>query len=391
MDSTFRHLIEAIHQAPHKCVFALTGGGTSAAAMLLSIPGGSRTILEIAVPYHEEALVEFLGHRPAQSCSAATSRAIAARAYERALWLVPGDVVVGIGCTASLATDRPKRGEHRFYLGVRTANRIVTYSLTLRKGERNREAEEAVLDAVLLNALAEALEINERVPEPLLPGERVEVETSLTRDLVASLLRDEIRTVCVECDGRLMADGPRPAALIPGAFNPIHEGHCQLAAVAAEIVRGPVAFELSATNVDKLPLTVEEIRLRASQFAWHYPLWITRAPTFAEKASLFPQVVFVVGADTAERIVAPRYYQDSATSMAESLEHIRKQGCRFLVAGREDHTGRFVGVDELLLPEGCRDLFAGIPKDLFHVPISSTLLRERAKLKQIVAPPDADE
>src|SRR5216684_594403 len=134
MNSEFRYLIESIHHAPYRCVLALTGGGTSAAGLLLSVPGGSRTILEICIPYQEQALVEFLGHRPAQLCCKETSLEMAARAYERALWMAAGDEVAGAGCTASLATDRPKLGEHRFHIGVKTAYHTAAYSLTLRKG-----------------------------------------------------------------------------------------------------------------------------------------------------------------------------------------------------------------------------------------------------------------
>ena len=51
--------------------------------------------------------------------------------------------------------------------------------------------------------------------------------------------------------------------------------------------------------------------------------------TFAEKAQLFPGVVFVVGVDTAERIVQPRFYGDSEERMLQALEQIRQSGCRF--------------------------------------------------------------
>src|SRR5438445_7106071 len=123
MNPETRALIEAIHHGPSKCVLAMTGGGTGAAALLLGVPGGSRTIIEVTVPYQERALVELLGRRPTQFCSVPTSRALAVRAYERAAWLVPGENVLGIGCTASLATDRPKRGDHRFHLTCHAANR----------------------------------------------------------------------------------------------------------------------------------------------------------------------------------------------------------------------------------------------------------------------------
>ena len=91
MDPDIRRLIESIHRSAVKCVLVMTGGGATAAGTLLQVPGGSRTILEVVVPYQEQALLQFLGRRPPQFCSAATSREMAIRAYERAVWLAPGE------------------------------------------------------------------------------------------------------------------------------------------------------------------------------------------------------------------------------------------------------------------------------------------------------------
>src|SRR5262249_56627326 len=80
MNEPCRRLIEALHQSPVRCVLALAGGGAGAASRLLGVPGASRTVLEVVVPYHDRALTEFLGFRPEQFCSAATSRDMAHRA-----------------------------------------------------------------------------------------------------------------------------------------------------------------------------------------------------------------------------------------------------------------------------------------------------------------------
>src|SRR6516164_10458748 len=145
MDPSTRLLIEAIHASSFKCVLAITGGGTQAAAMLLNVPGGSRTILEVAVPYHEQSLFEYLGQRPQTFCSPETSMAMAMRAFQRARWLAPGEEVIGVGCTASLISDRPKRGEHRFHVTTHSERGAICNSLLFKKGARNREEEEAIV------------------------------------------------------------------------------------------------------------------------------------------------------------------------------------------------------------------------------------------------------
>lgn len=377
MEPAVHRLIEGLHAAGRRCVVAVTGGGATAAAALLEVPGASRTVLEVLVPYAERSLVEYLGRTPDSFCSTETARLMAVRAWERASWLAPGEPVAGVGCTASLATDRPKRGDHRFHLAVHTAAGTSTVSLTLNKGARDRAGEELLLDRVLLNTLAEVWGIADRLAVPLLPGEAPQTESALAADALATLLRGETATVGVAPDGGLSASWPRPVALLPGSFNPVHEGHWGLLALAERRV-GPAAFELSVTNVDKPTLAAEEIRRRLTQFRWRGPVWLTRAPTFAEKARLFPGAVFVVGADTAERIVQPRYYGDSEEKMTAALAGIRAASCRFLVAGRRDAAGRFVCLEDLTLPGTCRDLFDGIPQDEFHVDRSSTELRRVA-------------
>jgi hypothetical protein len=377
MTPATQKLIEALHDAERQCVLAVTGGGAEAAAMLLTVPGASRSVLEVVVPYHERSLVAFLGRVPEQFCSASTSQAMACRAEERARWLAPGVKVVGLGCTASLATDRPKRGDHRFHIAVRANGQGKTYSLTLAKGARTREEEEEVLDAVLLNALADAFGLAERLVVALRPGEEIEVERQDDSDVLAAFFRGELPTVCVAIDGRVRADAPAPPLVLPGSFNPVHQGHWGLAATATRLTGLPAVFELSVTNVDKPPLAEAEVRRRIGQFSWRAPVWLTRAPTFLEKATRFPGAVFVVGADTAVRLVAARYYQDSETRMTEALAQIRSRGCRFLVAGRADASGKFRTLDDLDLPAPYRDFFKDIPESEFHLDLSSTELRSQ--------------
>ena len=286
MDADARDLIALLHQAPHRCVLAVAGGGAGAVAWLLSVPGGSRTVLEAVVPYAEESLCEFLGRRPDAFCSVPTSRAMAIRAQQRARWLAPGAPTAGVGCTASLRSDRPKRGDHRFHVAVHTGLRTTTHSLTLVKEARDREGEEIVLDRVLLNALAEAFGVTARLSVPLLPGEEVIAETTIENEALSRFLAGETLALHVETDGRMRPDAPKPL-LLPGSFNPLHAGHLRLAKVASEVVGAPAAFDLSVLNADKPPLADEEVRRRLDQFAWRAPVWLTRRRPIRRRRSCF--------------------------------------------------------------------------------------------------------
>ena len=55
---------------------------------------------------------------------------------------------------------------------------------------------------------------------------------------------------------------------------------------------------------------------------------------------------FVVGFDTAARLVMPKYYGNSHTRMVLDFERLRLNRCSFIVAGRVDgDSGKFKGLD----------------------------------------------
>lgn len=176
-------------------------------------------------------------------------------------------------------------------------------------------------------------------------------------------------------DGQMRCDAPPPRVLLPGSFNPLHQGHAGLADVAAELCGAMPAFELSVANVDKPTLTGVEIRRRLTQFHERASVWLTHAPRFLDKAACFPGVTFVVGADTALRIVLPRYYDDDAAQMMAALHTIAERGCRFLVACRVTESGQWLRLADLPIPPFARALFEEIAPERFRCDISSTALR----------------
>jgi hypothetical protein len=193
--------------------------------------------------------------------------------------------------------------------------------------------------------------------------------------MLDALYRQDVAWVCQEPEGSFRSGEPRPAVLLPGSFNPLHQGHIALADVAADRLGKPVAFELSVSNVDKPDLPAEEVRRRLDQFLNRHPVCVSRAPTFRAKAALFPGCVFVVGVDTAARIVDPRYYGDDPAEMVRALDDIHAGDCRFLVGGRIDAAGRFLDIGGVPIPPAYRDMFAGLDEREFRVDLSSTELR----------------
>ena len=359
-------------------VLVASGGGSQALAWLLSVPGATRTVLEVTLPYSYASFDRFLGYTPEHYASAETAAAMARVAYRRARILAPdGTPAFGLACTATLVTDRPKKGRHRCHIALRDESGIVTYSLVMTKGARDRTGEEDVVSRLLITVLAEACGLPGELEVGLLPDEAVEIAREQQPDLVLKVLRGEVDGITMDINGQLSPVLPQGGVVLPGAFNPLHAGHTQLAHVARQITGLPVVFELSVVNVDKPPLIEADVRQRLEQFFGHGMIAVTTTPLFEQKAKLMPNSIFVVGYDTATRLVSPRYYGDDAAAMRASLDSIRAQGCRFLVAGRL-HEGYFYTLDDVPVPEDYASMFEGIPPNVFRTDMSSTELREQS-------------
>src|SRR5436190_254729 len=380
-DAAWRQLISALHGSGRKAALAITGGGTGAVGELLRVPGGSRLLIEAQVPYDALALATFLGFAPAQACSADTAIAMATRVRARAARLVPaGSELVGLGATAALVSDRPRKGEHRFHIAFANSARIAHCTGVMAKGRRDRAAEEDLVSRAIVLWLAHACGIAAPSPKSLLDADEHFAQAVVaTVDAIDRLLAGDLDRVTAQPDGQLMLSAPRPLVLLPGSFNPVHKGHVLLARIAEELRQQPLAFEISVTNVDKPPLAGETVRHRLAQFAWKSPVELTRAPTFVEKARLFPGTIFVVGVDTAERLFVPKYYGDDELRMHMALEEIANSGGGFLVAVRLDASGRVRALSDIPVPQRYADLFTEIPEHRFRFDTSSSEIRARRR------------
>ncbi len=381
--------VNQIHTHPGKIVLVTAGAGTDALATLLGVAGASNTLLEARVPYTKEAFIDFVGREPAKFASTEAACLLAGGALRRAHELVgyESEPLFGVSCAAAVATTRPKKGPHHAFVAVWSLTQIASYGLVLTKGARSRAEEEALVSDLLLTAVGEAFGVPYR-PLALLPHEKVVRTVTDLGQAVDQLLAGEVPFVGVYDHGRVRTTDISPQVLLSGSFNPLHYGHKKLADVASRQLGKPVAFEISVTNVDKPPLAQDDVLRRLSQFAGRHPLYLTNAPRFVDKARLFPETTFVIGADTAVRLVDPCYYENDTAVMHRALDELAAHKAHFLVAGRKHDDNIVLQLADIAIPAAHRPLFTPIPLDEFHVNLSSTALRAAHNQNHVSKPHD---
>lgn len=179
---TPQELAQKLHSVPGRGCVVVTGAGIRAISDLFSQPGTSRTILEAQVPYARKALDEFVGVQADQHVSAEEALLIAEAALKRARHLADDngtndeeeELLFGIGCTAAIATDRVRRGEDRAHVAWTDGTRSGGASIWFDKSARTREEEDILVSAIVLNSIAEAIGVDERLEIDVLDTERLD-------------------------------------------------------------------------------------------------------------------------------------------------------------------------------------------------------------------------
>lgn len=377
-----------IHASLEQGVIVLAGGGASALAQLLGASGASNTILEASVPYSASALTRFLGHAPVTSVSGETARSMAAAAFQRANVLDPNAAErnFGLSITAALTTNRARRGADRAYIALHCQQASYLRSIDFTNDKDATDSDDAPTErgqqeAVLCHEILDLLCQHMAVEWPA--AEFSMVYEARTVEVQAPLDWQQVMVKATNSNQHRAAG----SCLFPGAFNPVHQGHVLMKMVAEQLTGLTVDFELSIHNVDKPCLDYFSIEDRTQRLQAHGNTILTNAPTFIEKARIFPKATFVIGIDTLLRIDQAQYYgSDSLRDTA--LAELTSLGSQFLVFGRH-HEGAFLGLNQVGISDALAALCKMVPEAVFRQDISSTMLRASAAQAAADGQPEA--
>ena len=361
----YQDIVEKIHSSPFKLVIVSSGGGTNAISSLLKVPGASNTILESHIPYSKESMNEFLNSKPDHYCSLDTCLSMAANAYKKSAKInkkSKSKHLLGIAITANLATTYKKKGDHKFFIVVQSHDYTKYLECYLEKDVRTREMEEELITGCVINLLSESCGLKCDLPEI---SEQIKIHQIDAEKSWKKLFNSQV--------GYISNIKNTPELIFPGSFNPLHEGHIKMKELAEKKTGMHTTFEICAKNADKPPLTFYEIKRTIDQFQNDESWMLTSAGRFSEKAEMFPNSVFIIGADTLLRVFDEKFYK-SHKDMMDHIQRFNDHNINFLVFGRKVDQ-KFISLNKIKIPEIISARCTGFEETIFRDDISSTELR----------------
>jgi hypothetical protein len=358
-------------QAKKKVSIFCTGAGAGAGKLIWDVPGASSTLVKFSVPYDQTAFNQEIGFDWKSTgkgyCSREGAIALAQAAYlsaQRAC--TEGTEAIGVGLSAAASTGRVLRGGTRCFAAVRTNFSLETVEVWFEQGFLGREAEGKICDLIALNLVLRAADL-EQIPlrwyDLHVTSDNVSVSSLLSPSEVLPEQQTIDGGILIDRNGAIQSPSMdfSQCIIFSGSFNPFHFGHDGIAHLVSEITGKQVIFEITAANADKDPLSEISALVRATaQFAYRWPVIVRKdCGLFLDKIKAYKGASFVVGYDTAVRILDERFYQTIGITPAQVLSAFNEAGAVFYVAPRLNGDGLADGT-KLPVDPALRHLFQPI-------------------------------
>jgi nicotinamide mononucleotide (NMN) deamidase PncC len=334
-----------------RLAIATTGAGAGLQEDLWRIPGISEVLARSSFPYGTDDLAEYLGFVPDTSpatgkpsyCSPEVALDMAMAAYYRA-YKFGAAPAIGVGLTASVASNREHRGDHRAYVAYFTDSdsRVISAKLKKGVGAEQRKLDGELCDALGARAILAAVGGEESFALPYLVETYAEHDAwGLANDRL--LKRPFFRSDGTRSEKLPDALGTPLTALFAGAFNPPHPGHLGMADAYAS--RGPVVFTTDLGAPHKSPLNAADALQRARMLKGRNLIFTSDAGRYLDKARLYPGMPFVMGTDALVRMLDPKW----GLSPRDLVDGFDETHTEFYVADRE-LDGKLVRLEDVPNP-----------------------------------------
>lgn len=313
--------IQALQQAESIVHVVCSGAGTQLQRYLWEEPGASQWLSGASFPYSQDETIEFLGFIPQKFCAEKTAIQLASAAYMRAFTF--GRKAIGVAITASVASKTEHRGDHRVHACVITHDKCYVVTKTIDKGTgfHRRNADDQLVSVLGDNLLAHAMNL----PSPI--------------ENVREVNDEELRLITLE-HPVFHASGLRSSkltvredylALMPGAYNPPHDGHLKIGNLTAERFNKQVYHHVTIDSPHKPTLRAQEILERARLLKHHNAFFSVGDPLYIQKAKVHPGSTIVLGVDAALRMLDPKW----GPEIEPMLREFDELGTLFIVSNRD--------------------------------------------------------
>ncbi|KAJ5075419.1 nicotinamide mononucleotide adenylyltransferase [Anaeramoeba ignava] len=352
-------------ESPTKLVIHSTGAGSTFGGWLYSVENSSKTMIEYNFPYAMRSTISYCGFFPKNFVSNEVAIAFAKNAFERGqlISINQPENIVGIGSTGAIATGRPKKGPHHTICCGYNQEKALLFQIIFVKGKRNRIEEEfivSLLNLYLVLSISKNCQEQKDKIEKILYSKIEESEYPkkteiFHKNFIERIIDGDLNIVYFpfqnskDAEPALLSskfpstpliDSDPVYLVISGSFNPLHSGHLSLIEVAAKKIgkitgkKTEIIFESGIKNVDKKPLSLEELNKRSQQFKEKQIAFaVTNHARFVEKSRIYPSSYFVLGYDTFIRLFDLKYYSNQEEMYSSFLE-IAQNGCKFVIGGR---------------------------------------------------------
>ena len=315
-----------------------TGGGAGIQNLLWQVPGSSAYLSGASFPYSAEEQEELLGFMPEHFCSEEAAIDLASAAYMKA-YKFGGSKPVGIGIAASVATSKIHKGDHRIFGCIITEDKIRLCHVVLEKGVGR---DQRVLDGDTCDDLGLTLLIDTFFPDS--PTRHYMVDEVTIVDATEKARARFFERPFFAANGKRLVTMPtnKHIALMPGAYNPPHEGHLGTAQHVMDEYGRTVVYEVTAEPPHKEALSAQLLLQRAKLLQGNDRFFTRKAPFYLDKARAFPGIPLVLGADAMVRMLDPKWGVD----LEMMFKEFRKLETKLLIAGRTIGD-KFVTVDDI--------------------------------------------